>query len=62
MKYLLDIDDIYAYNEHQDQTCTTRSNIYVGDNNGRDLYLLGVNFLVITFIDTSNASHQIKRR
>ena len=30
-------------NERHDQTFTSRSNIYVCDNNGRDLYLLGVN-------------------
>ena len=30
-------------NEHQDQRYTR------GDNNGRDLYLLGVNVLVSTF-------------
>ena len=35
-------------NERQDQTFTSRSNIYVFGNthNGRDLYLLGVNALV----------------
>ena len=33
-------------NEHQDKTFTSRSNIYVCDNNGCDLYLLGVNALV----------------
>ena len=34
-------------NERQDQTFTSKSNMYVCDNNGRDLYLLGVNVLVI---------------
>ena len=32
-------------NERQDQTFTSRSNIYVYDNKGRDLYLLGVKFV-----------------
>ena len=32
--------------ERQDQTFTSRSIIYVCDNNGRNLYLLGVNVLV----------------
>ena len=32
-------------NEHQDQRCTW------GDNNGRDLYLLGVNVLVCNIIN-----------
>ena len=36
--------DIY---ELQDQTFTSRSNIYVCDNNGRDLCLLGVIGLVV---------------
>ena len=29
-------------NEHQDQTFTSRSNINVCDNNGHELYLLGI--------------------
>ena len=33
-------------NECHNQTFLSRSNIYVCDNNGRDLYLLGVNVLV----------------
>ena len=32
-------------NEHQDQRYT------LGDNNGRDLYLLGVNVLVVMLLD-----------
>ena len=36
--------------ELQDQTFTSRSNIYVCDNNGRNLYLLGVNALVFFYI------------
>ena len=39
---LIEID----INERQDQTFTSRSNIYVCDNNGRELYLLGINALV----------------
>ena len=34
---MVDIDECY------DQNFSLRSNIYVCDNNGRDLYLLGVN-------------------
>ena len=34
-------------NKRQDQTFTSRSNIYVSDNHGRDIYLLRVNALVI---------------
>ena len=37
---LMDIDKL------QDQTFTSRSNKYVYDNNGRNLYLLGVKALV----------------
>ena len=33
-------------NERQAQIFMSRSNIYVCDNNGRDLHLLGVNALV----------------
>ena len=45
------IDLYYKYimmdiNERQDQTFTSKSNIYVCDNNGCNLYLLGVNALV----------------
>ena len=45
----MDLDDTFMMdiNERQDQTFTSRSNIYVCENNGRDLYLLGVNVLVI---------------
>ena len=32
--------------ERQDQTLPSRSNIYVCDNNGCDLYLIGVSALV----------------
>ena len=49
-KQALDLDDashtIIVINKFQDQTITSRSNIYVFDNNRRDLYLLGVNSLV----------------
>ena len=37
----LDDDIMMDINEHQDQRYTR------GDNNGRDLYLLGVNVLVV---------------
>ena len=36
-------------NKRQDQTFTSRSNIYICHNNGGDLYLLGVNALVFLF-------------
>ena len=42
--------------EPQDQTFTSRSNIYVCDNHGRDLDLLGVNalvFLIIHFVPSN---------
>ena len=44
--WILMIHIMMDINERQDQTFTLRSNIYVCDNNGRDLYLLEVNALV----------------
>ena len=40
------IHNMKDINECHNQTFLSRSNIYVCDNNGRDLYLLGVNVLV----------------
>ena len=44
--WILMIRIMMDINERQDQTFTSRSNMYVCDNNRRDLYLLGVNVFV----------------
>ena len=50
----MDLDDIYIMmdiNEHQDQRYTR------GDNNGRDLHLLGVNVLVSNHLNSRSSNN-----
>ena len=48
--WILIIHILMDINECQDQTFAPRSNTYVCDNNGRYLYLLGINALVNSHI------------